>query len=133
MRVLIVEDDPLIALDLEEIVRDHGFEPVGPASSKSEALACADGADIALVDVNLADGRTGPDIARALTDGFRIPTLFVTGNPEQIKDLRTGAIGFLTKPHSSGAILEALQYATAHLNGLLQAKTTCVQPLTAGV
>jgi two-component system, response regulator PdtaR len=129
MNVLIVEDEMLIALDLQAIVEGYGFTPIGPARTKNEALAYADQAEIALVDVNLADGRTGPDVAHILSDEFGVPTIFVTGNPEQVVDARTGAIGLVTKPHSAITVTEAIEYAVAAATGAFGVKPLHVQPL----
>ena len=70
MKVLIVEDEGIIAWDLESMVLDNGFEVAGLARTEIEAIALARRADIALVDVQLADGPTGPQIARTLIDLF---------------------------------------------------------------
>jgi AmiR/NasT family two-component response regulator len=52
MKVLVVEDEPIIALDLEKLVLDNGFEVVGCARTQAEAIALAPRADIALVEGN---------------------------------------------------------------------------------
>lgn len=59
MRVLIVEDEFLIASLLEAIVEEQGHEQLGPVSTVEQALAYAPRADIALVDLGLADGNRG--------------------------------------------------------------------------
>ena len=61
-RVLIVEDEFLIALDLEATVENMGMEVAGLATNKEQALQLAPLADVAFVDVNLSDGATGPEI-----------------------------------------------------------------------
>ncbi|MBX3500355.1 MAG: response regulator [Alphaproteobacteria bacterium] len=67
-RVLVVEDDALIALDISRQLSDAGFQVVGPAISVARALSLiADqGCDIAVLDVNLGDKETSEPIAHAL-------------------------------------------------------------------
>ena len=57
-RVLIVEDELLIALDLQDTLEDDGHEVVGIARDMATALSHAQDASVALVDLNLTDGRT---------------------------------------------------------------------------
>src|SRR6478735_7558760 len=57
--VLIVEDQPLVALNLQDTIEELGHRPVGIASNMYQALMLATDADMALVDVNLEDGPTG--------------------------------------------------------------------------
>ena len=69
--ILIVEDEFLIAVEMEAVVHDLGHESAGIADDMESALAKASEAiDVALVDVNLADGATGPRIGR----GSALPT-----------------------------------------------------------
>ena len=77
-RVLICEDEPLIAVDLEQMVYDAGHDPVGPARSFGEALELAETwkPAAAIIDLNLADGVTGANVARTLAEqGTRIIVL----------------------------------------------------------
>jgi CheY-like chemotaxis protein len=78
--VLIVEDQPLIALNLQDTVEELGHHTVGIASNMYQALLLSTGADIALVDVNLEDGPTGPIIGRTLAD-TDVSVLFMTSDP----------------------------------------------------
>ncbi|WP_246790455.1 hypothetical protein [Rhizobium leguminosarum] len=69
MRLLIVEDEPGIALVIEDVAIDAGFETTGIAGNMSEALELGSEADITSPYVRLGDGLTGPSIARALFSG----------------------------------------------------------------
>lgn len=69
MRLLIVEDEPGIALAIEDIAIDAGLEIAGVARNMPEALELAPEADIAIIDIRLGDGLTGPSVARALFSG----------------------------------------------------------------
>ena len=122
MRLLLVEDEPFIALDLESIAAGAGHEIVGVAESLETAVHLASSAEpeAALVDLNLRDGLTGPEIARRLTrHGVHVG--FVTGNAEQLNSDFAGALGVLEKPFSDDGVLELLR--------LLKA-ATCGTPAT---
>lgn len=85
-RVLIVEDDPLIAIDLQHVIHDLGYETSGIANSFESAKRLAPHSDLALVDVNLVDGATGPRIGQFLAGEFGISVVMVTANPEALAD-----------------------------------------------
>lgn len=106
MRILIVEDEPFIALDLESAVQAHAHDVVGIADSVGSALALAraTACDGALIDVRLRDGFTGPAIAETLKAEFGMPFVFVTGNVEQLPEDRCGAAAVVQKPFSQGEI-----------------------------
>ena len=68
LRVMIVEDQALLAMELELVLADCGCDVVGCAMDKASAFAIADRErpELALIDVNLLDGMTGPQIAQRL-------------------------------------------------------------------
>jgi len=109
--ILIVEDEIFLALDIENILQSGGYIVAGIASDRAEALAAADGAKIAFVDVNLRDGPTGPDIARELADRHGITVVYLTANPSQIGAQARGAVGVLEKPFREDSILRAASLA----------------------
>jgi len=109
-RILIVEDQPLIALCLEEAVIELGYRPAGMASNKSKALALGAYADVALVDVDLLDGPTGPEIGRQLADND-VSVVFMTGNPVSLGDGVPGTLGVISKPLMDIEMIQAIQYA----------------------
>ncbi len=109
MRVLIVEDEPGIALAIEDVAITTGFDIAGIATNLSEALNLAPEADIAIIDVRLGDGLTGPSIARALYAGFGLGVVYLTGNPDLIDQL--GEHPAISKPASPEAIRRALSLA----------------------
>lgn len=118
MKVLIVEDDMLIAMDLELIVEDAGHEVVGMAADRQEALAMAHLAEVAFVDCRLRDGSTGPEIARTLAQAYGATVFHATASRELISDEPGGALYVIDKPYHREDILEALQVAeTARANG----------------
>jgi DNA-binding response OmpR family regulator len=117
MRVLIVEDEALIALELERIVTEEGHTAVGPVATVEQALAHAPRVEVALVDLGLADGMSGAALARRLTDRFGISVIFVTGSPGDVGHGLDGAIDVIGKPFSDERIKQALQKADAASKG----------------
>lgn len=111
-KVLIVEDEIFVAIEVESVVRDLGHEPVGIAADSRHAMQLSGEADIALVDLNLHDGPTGIEVGRQLAqDGVTV--MFMTANPAQLGDGVPGAIGVLPKPVNDQELKSAIQYVTA--------------------
>ena len=108
---LIVEDEIFVALDLERILLDAGYQVCAIAADRASALEAAPECGFAFVDVNLRDGPTGPDIARCIAAQHGIKVVFVTANPSQIGD-SGDALGYVRKPFSERAILAAAAMAT---------------------
>ncbi|RWY69997.1 response regulator [Rhizobium sp. WSM1325] len=117
-RVLIVEDEFLIALDLEATVEGMGMQVAGLANGCEQALRLAPLADIALVDVNLADGPTGPEIGRRLAQEHGIAVVFMTGNPEVVADGVKGAVGVVQKPVLPSVVEQLVKYLAARRVGM---------------
>lgn len=115
LRILIVEDEFLIALELESLLQDAGYDVVGIAASSAEAIAlgqkCAP--DLAFVDIHLADGLTGIDVARELSGQHRVTVLFMTANTKRIPEDFAGARGVIAKPYTERGVKEALAYVTS--------------------
>jgi CheY-like chemotaxis protein len=112
MRILIVEDEFMIAMNLASILQDLGHEVLGPARDKRDALRSVDSAKVALVDVRLADGATGPEIAEVLKTQHGVTVVFTTANPEAVLTSKAG-VAVLTKPYDDRTIAEAVAYAEA--------------------
>lgn len=107
---LIVEDEIFVALDLERILTDAGYQVTAIAADRPSALAAAPQAEFAFVDINLRDGPTGPEIGAALARDYGVKVVFVTANPGQI-GLPCDALGYVRKPFSERAILAAAAMA----------------------
>ncbi len=116
-RVLIVEDEFLIAMDIEDSIMQAEEEAnvIGIANRLDDAVAMGKTADVAFVDVNLADGQTGPEIGRRLSENGVI-VIFMTANPEVVLNLGIGA-GVITKPVPQDAVEQCLTYALAKRAG----------------
>ncbi len=113
MKVLIVEDELLIAAELDRIVELAGHEIIGIAATIDQALAHAARADVALVDLRLADGASGSSLARRLIDRFGIKVIFVTGNPGEIGYGLDGSVDVVSKPFSDARVVSVLEKAEA--------------------
>jgi len=84
--VLIIEDEPLIAMELEAIMQELGHRVVGIARTQSQALSIAKGKAIGLIlaDIRLADGSSGLDAVNDLLGWVEAPVIFITAYPERL-------------------------------------------------
>ncbi len=99
MKVLIVEDEIFAALHLETAIQELGCEVIGIAPDSESALELAEtGPDLALVDLNLRDGLTGPQIARSLANQYGTKVLILTANPLEAGEPFDGLLGVVSKP-----------------------------------
>lgn len=115
-RILVVEDEPLVAFDNEHLLGDAGYTVVATVDRVADAIAVieADGLDLVLSDVTLSGAGDGIDVARA-AKAKGIPLLFVTGTrPENAEAL---AVGWLSKPYGPRDLLGAIEAVEATLDG----------------
>ncbi|MCK2052831.1 response regulator [Methylobacterium sp. 37f] len=120
LRILVVEDEALIALELECLLDDLGHVIVGVAGSSVEAIALGQSTapDVAFVDIHLVDGPTGVDVARALSADPHTTVVFMTANAKRIPDDFAGAVGVIAKPYSERVVAGALRYVADRRAGL---------------
>lgn len=113
LRVMIVEDQALLAMELELVVGDSGCDVVGCAMDMASAFAVAERErpDLALIDVNLLDGMTGPQIAQRLVADHGAAVVFLTANPEQIPEGFAGALGAVCKPFDEQTVRAVVSFA----------------------
>jgi len=109
--VLIVEDEILVALQIEDILSDAGHHVIGIIPDNAALGDLRDAPQVALVDLNLRDGPTGPSIARKLSEVFGTKIVYVTANPSMIGEPPPTAIGVIQKPFSQAAILASISCA----------------------
>jgi CheY-like chemotaxis protein len=85
-KVLIIEDEPIIALDLENLVTELGHRVVAIAATREEAVAKAhsERPGLVLADINLGEGGSGIDAVSEILASFDIPVIFITAYPEKL-------------------------------------------------
>ncbi len=112
--VLIIEDEPLIAMDLEELVENLGHSVTGIARTRREAveLAGARQPGLILADIRLADMSSGLDAVNELLQSFEVPVIFITAYPEQLLTGERPEPAFLiTKPFRPATVSAVISQA----------------------
>jgi DNA-directed RNA polymerase specialized sigma24 family protein len=113
-RVLIIEDEPIIAMDLEGIVRDLGHDVAGIAITRAEAVALARQIEpgLVLADIQLADASSGIDAVHDILGMFSVPVIFITAFPERLLTGERPEPTFLiTKPFQRSTVTAAVAQA----------------------
>jgi two-component system, response regulator PdtaR len=110
MDILVVEDEFLLAMALEDCLTRAGHRVVGLARSRAEALECAARAhpDLALLDIRLAGGENGVEIAAELEERMSVPVLYASGQVHEAEESGVG-MGVLRKPYSEADVLRSLE------------------------
>jgi DNA-binding NtrC family response regulator len=113
-RLLIVEDDVLLASSLEELLSDVGFEVVGIAGSAATAASLAGERhpQLALIDIRLVGSVDGIELACYFREQFGIPAIFLSGlaDPEtKERALLAKPLGFLRKPYRASQVYNLIQ------------------------
>lgn len=105
--VLIIEDEPLIAFDLQDIVEELGHRVTGIARTLEEALKLVTEKKPGLIlsDIRLADGSSGLDAVNMIIQSLHVPVIFITAFPEQfLKGLKPEPAGLISKPFLSETV-----------------------------
>lgn len=113
-RVLIIEDEPLIAMHLESLVTDMGHEVVGTAATHAEAVAIAaeTAPDLVLADVQLADGSSGIEAVGEILQAMTMPVVFITAYPERLlTGERPEPTWLVTKPFEPATVIATIGQA----------------------
>ena len=143
MRILIVEDEPLIALNTQADLEAAGHTVTGIAMTSREAfrLAETDRPDLILMDVRLAEGN-GVEAAQVIHAHWGILSLFATSYADISESVGNAAIGCLRKPYDQRSLVQSIQIVEQVMNGLdptlplprnlklYERKTTTSGPLT---
>src|ERR1051325_9878103 len=121
-RVLIVEDERIIALDLRRMLRDSGYDAVGIAASAEEALAlaAAERPDLVLMDIRIRGDIDGIATARLLQQSFRLPVIYISAHADDATIDRakaTNPFGYLLKPIKPAELKTAVE-VTLHKHSL---------------
>jgi CheY-like chemotaxis protein len=112
--VLIIEDEALIALDLEHLVQDLGHRVIGVARTHSKAIAIAKAhrPGLILADIHLADNSSGLDAVNELLRSFEVPVIFITAYPERFLTGERPEPAFLiAKPFQPSAVSAVISQA----------------------
>ena len=115
-KILIVEDEPLIADDIAFILEDEGYKIVGKAIDTSEALSIitAQKPDLILLDISLDDDDDGVDLAQKINKDYHIPFIFITSHTDKLtinRVKKTSPCGFIVKPFKAAEILSTVAIA----------------------
>jgi CheY-like chemotaxis protein len=116
-KILIVEDEIIIALSLGELLEHWAYELCEPATSGKEAVGKAESEqpDVILMDVNIKGEIDGIQAAREITSRFNIPIIFMSGYPEsEIREKAriNSAVEYLSKPLDYDKLRKTLQSLT---------------------
>ena len=112
--VLIIEDEPIIAMDIESLVRDLGHDISGMAVTHAEAVASAMAhrPGLVLADIQLADDSSGLEAVQEILASFQVPVIFITAFPERLLTGERPEPAFLiTKPFQASTVKAAISQA----------------------
>ena len=112
--VLIIEDEPVIAADIEALVLDLGHRVTAVATTRTEAVAAVKNRrpGIVLADIQLADGSSGIDAVNDILKGMDVPVIFITAFPERLLTGEKPEPAFLiTKPFQPETVKAAIGQA----------------------
>jgi DNA-directed RNA polymerase specialized sigma24 family protein len=113
-RVLIIEDEPVIAADIEALVRELGHEVIDVAATRGEAVDAVgrQTPGLVLADIQLADGSSGIDAVKDILGRFDVPVIFITAFPERLLTGERPEPTFLiTKPFQPETVKAAIGQA----------------------
>ncbi|HXM45814.1 MAG TPA: response regulator [Bryobacteraceae bacterium] len=115
-RIMLVEDENVVAADIEECVKGLGYEVVGAVATGAEALRLAVNAtpDLVLMDIKLQGAVDGIDVAGAMYDQLKIPVVYLTAHADAEileRARQTAPCGYVLKPFDDRALRTAIELA----------------------
>jgi two-component system, response regulator PdtaR len=119
LKILVVEDDPLIASCVQEMLAEAEFQVIGVAASALEALSLLDHLekpDLALIDIHLPGALDGIELACLLRSRIGIPTIFLSGDADiqtKLKAEAASPLAFLQKPFRPSKLFNTIQLVMA--------------------
>jgi len=128
MEVLIIEDEMLLAMDIEAMVEDSGHHVLAEAACLKEVEALPDSLrpQLAFVDLHLADNSSGLDVSRLIQQRWPDSLIvFITANVSKIPEDFAGAHGVIAKPFSHAGVVNAIKYLA---EGIFDPPPTTLQP-----
>ena len=123
--VLIIEDEMLIALDLEQLVESLGHRTIGIARTRAEAIALSGDSrpGLILADIQLADGSSGLEAVNDLLNSFEVPVIFITAHPERfLTGERPEPAFLLYKPYQQSTVSALVSQALFFERNAMQPK-----------
>jgi DNA-binding LytR/AlgR family response regulator len=118
-KVLIIEDELIVAEDLKEILENAAHEVIGIATNDEEAMTILEGAvpDIMLVDISIKGKRDGIQLVSAVREKFAVPFIYITSHATRAvieKAKLTQPYGYIVKPYREQDVLIAVELAIAN-------------------
>jgi len=115
-KILIVEDEPIIAADIEMILEELGYEITGVEDNADDAIESLknDRPDLVLLDINIEGDVDGVMLAEDINEQFQIPFVFLTSNADKLtinRVKRTQPAGFIVKPFSEKDLQSNIEIA----------------------
>ncbi|HET7847974.1 MAG TPA: response regulator [Pseudolabrys sp.] len=106
--ILVVEDEPLLAMDVEMTLTAAGYRVIGPALTTRDALHLVqdEALDLAVLDLNIGDDTVAPVADRLADDGT--PFMILSGHSHEVVPARHKARPFMQKPYKTSELLQAL-------------------------
>jgi len=117
--VMVVDDDLMLADTIEDILTEAGYTVCGVAGSVAEAICLGErlNPELGVIDLRLAQGEWGTDIAAILRKHISFGVLYTTGSPEHPKLSTADGEASLVKPFSSATLVASLRIVTALMQG----------------
>lgn len=124
LRILIIEDEPLIAEDLADLCKLNGYEVCGTIYHATAALSAIQThqPNLVLIDINLQSTIDGVDIAEHLKRNYMIPFIFITSYADKhtlAKAKEVGPLGYIVKPFSKEQLYSTIEIACEQLHKLI--------------
>lgn len=121
-RILIVEDESLVAMDMERMLTGLGYEVLANANSYDEAIQQLETTkpDLVLLDINLNDTKTGIDLSQRLQQQYKLPFIYITSHSDKAtidQALVTKPHGYLLKPFDANDLYTAVEVALSNFSG----------------
>jgi CheY-like chemotaxis protein len=112
MRILVVEDEALILMQIEMMLEAAGYRVVGTAMTAAEAIALIHETrpELVLIDLRLGDDSSGVEVAHAVRDIGGITAAFMTANARALSDDLEGATAVIAKPFTGSVLEDSLAY-----------------------
>jgi len=139
LKILIVEDDPVINTDIKSLLKQEGFVIAGIASKGSKALdlLALRKPNFAIVDIHLGGGISGIEVAEVIHEKYQIPFIYLTSFSDEATMTAAqeqGPYGYLVKPFQDRTLISTITTAWHHYQRLMQSKVVDLEsqlkPLT---